>query len=297
MMVHGRRDILATKSKVVEFSHPSKIYGSEILAEVMTVTPRDASEWLKCNKNNRPVRRRHIEFLAREILSGNWQVNGQAIIIADNDEILDGQHRLFAIIEAGKSIRTMVVYGISKEAFKTIDTGALRTGADALSLHFHDVGPTVIKAVSTAVQWVSGLERASLSNKAKMSNTDVIEYVKGHPSIIRCAETIFTYPKETRPLPVGCGTALLEVFSRKNQEAAATFVKNLCTGEDLVRTDPEFILRAAFIKDATRVRKLPASVKMRMVIKGWNWIRRGNTSATINTVTVTTNEDPKVRVY
>src|SRR6266568_3853923 len=135
-------------SKIIKFPHGAKIYGSDknIVAEVITIRPQDATEWLRCNKNNRPVRKRHVEFLAAEILAGNWQVNGQAIVIADNEEVLDGQHRLFAIIEAGKPIQSLVVYGITPEAFRTIDTGAKRTGADALALHFHDHAKYIIDA-------------------------------------------------------------------------------------------------------------------------------------------------------
>src|SRR5882724_10236142 len=110
--------------KIIQFPHAAKIYGTDrnIIAEVITITPRDATEWLRCNKNNGPLRKRHGEFLARFITSGNWQVNGKAIVIADDAQVLDGQHRLFAIIDAGKPIQSLVVYGINPEAFSTIDT-------------------------------------------------------------------------------------------------------------------------------------------------------------------------------
>ncbi len=288
-----------TGPKIIQFPHAAKIYGTDknIVAEVMTITPRDATEWLRCNKNNRPLRKRHVTFLANEILSGNWQVNGQAIVIADDEQVLDGQHRLFAIIEAGKSIQSLVVYGISPEAFRTIDTGAVRTGADALSLHFQDRLKYQIDAVATAVQWCARIERGVMRGKDRLSNTDIIEYVKAHPSLFECAETLTGYPHEARPMSLGSGTALYEMFSRKHEEQASAFMRGLYTGEELTRTDPEYILRAAFIRDAERVSKFPLSIRMRMVIKGWNWRRRGNTVASRNTMVCQPNDDQKIKVY
>lgn len=285
-------------SNIIQLRNAAKIFGADqdIVAEVVTITPEQATQWLRCNKNNRPVRRRHVAFLAEEMLAGNWQVNGQAIIIADDEQVLDGQHRLLAIIEAGRPVQSMVVYGITPEAFKTIDTGAVRTGADALALHFLDINAATIKCVATAVQWCKSLETGSLHAKLKTSNTDVIAYVKAHPSLLQCAETLQSYPKDARPLSLGLGTALYEMFARKKPELADKFMRDLYTGENLVRTDVEWLLRQAFIRDAQRTSKFPATARVRMVIKGWNWRRRGMMEASYQTIAIQANDDQKVRI-
>ena len=288
-------------SNIIKFPNGAKIFGStlDIVAEVITITPTDAANWLRCNKSNRPLRKSHIRFLANEIENGNWQVNGQAIVIADNEEVLDGQHRLHAIIEAGKAVQSLVIYGITPEAFRTIDTGIVRTGADALFLYFTDANHATIKAAATATQWCHRLERhsVSLGMGGKLSNTDVITYVKDHMSLLQCAETLFSYPKEARPLSVGCGTALYEMFNRKDEGGASRFMRRFYTGEDLVRTDPEYLLRNEFLKDSQRTAKYPASIRMRMVIKGWNWLRRGNCEASPNTIAIQANDSPKIIIY
>ncbi len=286
-------------TNIIKFPHAAKIYGSDrnIIAEVMTITPDEATSWLRCNKSNRPVRKKHVAFLASEIVKGNWQVNGQAIVIADDEQVLDGQHRLFAIIEAGKPIQSLVVYGITPEAFRTIDTGAVRTGSDALCLHFDDCSQAVIKAVATAVQWCVRLERGTVFAQSKTSNTDVIAYVKAHMSLLQCAETLQSYPKDTRPLSIGCGTALYEMFTRRKPQLADRFMERLYTGEGLCRTDVEYVLRQAFIRDALRTTKLPMGIRMKMVIKGWNWRQRGMETASHQTVAVQSNDDQRIRIY
>lgn len=267
--------------KVVKLQHAIKLNGdSNIVIESVTVTPECASQWLKCNKNNRPVRRRHVEFLASEIVSGHWQLNGQPIVISENEEVLDGQHRLLAIIEAGIPVKTLVVYGISPEAFKTIDTGAPRTNIDALSLEFPDATTTIVKAVASSVVWCLRLEQHFRNLRIKISNTDSLIYVKEHPTLWRCAETLVGYPKEARPISLAMGTACYEVFERKDAELAEIFMRAFFTGEMLEVDRPEYILRQLLIKDSQRITQYPALIRMRMIVKAWNWRRRGNDKAT-----------------
>jgi hypothetical protein len=271
-----------------------------VVAEVMRVTPTDASEWLKCNRLNRPVRKSHVQRLAESIREGQWQVNGQAIVIADDEQVLDGQHRLFAIIEAGMPIDTLVVYGISALAFRTMDTGIVRTGADALCMHFPEISSAIVKAAATAVQWCWRLELGNIrggGNVTRLSNTDVIDYCTNHPSLFSCAETLTGYPHEARPLSLGVGTALYELFARKHEDQAGVFMERLYTGEGLSRTDVEYLLRTTFIRDAERKQKYPMTTKVKMVIKGWNWKRRGNETAKQANIIWQPTEDQRIKIY
>ena len=285
-------------AKIIHLENAQRILGCDenIVAEVVLITPAQASDWLRCNQSNRPARRHHVNFLAGEIKAGNWQLNGQAIVIAEDEQVLDGQHRLMAIIEAGIPVRSLVVYGITPEAFKTMDTGITRTGADALFLTLNDINQNVVKAVATAVQWCSKLERQTLASLNRVSNTGVISYLNAHPSLIQCADTLAGYPKEARPLSLGCGTAMYEMFARKKQDLADKFMRDLYTGENLVRTDVEYVLRQALLKDATRNAKLPSAARMRMVIKGWNWRRRGMMQASHQTIALQSNDEQRVTI-
>jgi hypothetical protein len=63
----------------------------------------------------------------------------------------------------------------------------------------------------------------------------------------------------------------------------------------LERNDVEWVLRQAFQKDAQRITsKLPISVKVRMTIKAWNWRRRGQDTASYQTITVSPSEDSRL---
>lgn len=294
---HRQRATTVTH-RLIDLPNAVTVAGGDdsLVAEIVTITPPIAAAWLEANKSNRPVRRKHVSFLAAEIKTGNWKLNGQAVIIAENEDILDGQHRLLAVIEAGKSIETLVIYGVAPEAFSTIDTGAVRTCGDALFLHFKDIPACTVQCVATAAQWCYRLDRGYLLMRDRLSNTDAIDYVKKHSSLIQCAETLQTFPRENRPLSLGIGCALYEMFSRKQAIVADNFIKALFTGENVTRSDPEWQLRHAFMRDAQRTTKLPPTAKIRMCIKGWNYRRRSMPEVTAQMIAIRTDDEQKIKI-
>lgn len=284
-------------SKVVKLPLGQRIPGAEhLIMQLTTITPEDAARWLRCNHLNRPVRRRHVEFLAREISDGHWQINGQAIVISENEEVLDGQHRLQAIIEAGVPIQTIVIYGIAKAAFKTIDTGAVRTGSDALALWFPGSKPNITKAVGAAVPWCYRLDLGFLGTRNKISNTDTVAYVTAHPSMWRCAEVLDGFPREFRPLSLGMGSALYEMFQRKSVSDADIFMQRFFTGENLALESPESVVRGLLQRNARQISTYPADIKMQMVVKAWNWRRRGHDEVSRHAIAINPNDPNEIRI-
>ncbi len=103
--------------------------------ESVTLTPKLASELLDMNTHNRPVRDGYVELLANEILEGRWRdYTGDTIRISKTKIVLDGQHRMKAVILANKPIKTHIIYGVDPNAMDVIDTGMRRQPADVLHL-------------------------------------------------------------------------------------------------------------------------------------------------------------------
>jgi hypothetical protein len=113
-----------------------------INTKLTTVTPRMASEMLKSNTSNRKIRMAHVNRLKTEILAGRWLITHQGIAFADDDSLIDGQHRLMAIEASGKSVQIMVSHGVPKfhngdinlNTMDVIDCGKARSTADQLHL-------------------------------------------------------------------------------------------------------------------------------------------------------------------
>jgi hypothetical protein len=108
-------------------------------AKLVTVTPEIAVEWLERNKNNRDVRDRVVERYAREMRTGGWGLSDQAISFSVEDEkgervLLNGQHRLFAIVEANVPIQSFVVWDLPHESQQIMDIGCFRTADERFTL-------------------------------------------------------------------------------------------------------------------------------------------------------------------
>lgn len=105
-----------------------------VFSQVRTITPAMAEEMLKKNTQNRPLNQNYAQLYAKDMKAGNWKLNGEPIIFDDNGNLIDGQHRLMAVVIAGVPVDMLVVYGVGSDSFETIDSGKKRTAADAFSL-------------------------------------------------------------------------------------------------------------------------------------------------------------------
>ena len=70
--------------------------------EVVLVTPLLAKKWLERNTDNRDIRPSVVTGLAESITRGEWVLSHQGIAFAKSGRLLDGQHRLLAIVEANR---------------------------------------------------------------------------------------------------------------------------------------------------------------------------------------------------
>jgi hypothetical protein len=109
---------------------------SNIESGVAEITPELAKEILEiCNRDNRPLKKDHVKRLTSSLKNNEWMLNGEAIAFSRSGRLLDGQHRLTACINSGKSFKTLVIKGIEEDdAFGTIDIGKPRTVTDLMNL-------------------------------------------------------------------------------------------------------------------------------------------------------------------
>lgn len=104
-------------------------------SRIMNITPAMAKAMLDATTTrNRSVSKDIVRYLANCMTRGTWKDNGESIILDDNGNVIDGQHRLHAIVKSGTTQRIVVVKGVDPEAFETIDSGRKRSYGDILSI-------------------------------------------------------------------------------------------------------------------------------------------------------------------
>lgn len=140
---------------------------------IVQVTPELATTWLE-NKNthNRKVVQTNVDRIAQEINEGRWRLNHQGIAFDENGNLVDGQHRLWAIVLTGKTVPVRVFTGISREAVETIDVGERRSNLDVIRLsgnaeQFNSAHMSIVRAMyntrkNRSKRLSVGVERARL---------------------------------------------------------------------------------------------------------------------------------------
>lgn len=82
--------------------------------EIRTVTPALAKIWLYQNKNNRAIRKHIVDNYAEQMKDGKWDLTGQGITFDENGDLIDGQHRLNAIIKSNTPVEMLIVWDAKK---------------------------------------------------------------------------------------------------------------------------------------------------------------------------------------
>ena len=106
-----------------------------VKGSVKLITPELAARLLEGNKNNRHLRESVVDAYAQDMLNGHWLLNNQGIGLGEDGSVIDGQHRLAAVVKSGCSVRMLVVgnlpvmggsNGVKLRTVDTVDTGIVR---------------------------------------------------------------------------------------------------------------------------------------------------------------------------
>lgn len=105
-------------------------------SQLTDISPARAEEILSNNSHNRGISPSIVKRYSREMKAGEWRWdNGVPIVIAADGTLLDGQHRLNAIVHSGVTARGVSLNeGAPRDVFSTFDNGKPRDMADAASI-------------------------------------------------------------------------------------------------------------------------------------------------------------------
>lgn len=160
----------------------SKIAKLSVFVRMVLITPEKARYWIEnFNPDNRHVRLKRVEMLADAIKKGQWMQNGETIKFTPQGRLLDGQHRLHAIIMADQPVWCAVAYNVPETAMGTIDVTAARTAGDLLKFNGY-VDCNRLAAASKAAYCYEGGWFKSLGGK-NVHPVTILEYIKDNPDI------------------------------------------------------------------------------------------------------------------
>jgi len=102
---------------------------------VLDMSPDLAFAFLeKCNTHNRNVVDAHVDRLGRDMKASRWRLTHQGIAFSTNRVLLDGQHRLWAVVMSEVTVPMRVFFNEPPESLSAIDAVRARTNDEIITL-------------------------------------------------------------------------------------------------------------------------------------------------------------------
>jgi hypothetical protein len=222
-----------------------------ITSTIETITPANAAEYIKRNTINRPLRERHVNKLASEMTAGRWLTTHQGIAFDEHGNVLDGQHRLYAIVKSKRPAKMMVTRGLQSKVNGTanlftmdvIDCGRMRSTADQLSLTH---GLANAGAITSAMRAIA----QACTDQVCIASPTVGQVVQMLPLFGDAAADVLTTVSGNRQVRNAASLATLTLAYKVDTHVALEFALALATGENIKRGDPVYAVREALLNRA-----------------------------------------------
>ena len=148
----------------------------EIETQVIAITPELAAYWLEKNHcDNRKLRKDLVSEYAKDMECGRWILTHQGIAFDREGRLIDGQHRLAAVVKSGAVVQMAVTWNIPKDAFLFLDCGLRRRDSDRNAI----AGYSTIYSNTTVIAYAKmALKKFSGGTVVPLSEAN--EFIKRH---------------------------------------------------------------------------------------------------------------------
>jgi hypothetical protein len=225
-----------------------------VVSQWIDVDPGTAAHWLQNNFVNRPLVKDVVDAYARDMANGNWTQTHQGVAFNDLDHLIDGQHRLSAIVKSGATVRMMVTFGLpakikGKEmtTMDCVDRGRTRSVADQLKIQHGMKNGSIIASLSASLGAICYNVRTR-----RLSVGQTLE-------IYRAFQPSVDFMIASRPSEHGLKMiGVLSAFAFAMQGAAEpavirTMFQDLCSGNGLFNDMPLCHLRNFLLSDDAKL--------------------------------------------
>ena len=216
----------------------------------ITMTPAHAANLLAKNFNNRKIKIALVRKLTNDILNDNWLLTHQPIAIDVHGNILDGQHRLTAILAAQKPVPVMLASDCDPKSMIAVDTGVSRSAADVLTLD--GVKNSAIKAAIIRI-YLSYYNHPNTWWIGR--NVYSVQFLKDEISLVANFDEHLNLCKRVQKgfkllnLSSLVSFKLLAIDAGHSLETVELFIENLGTGVNQFPGDPIFAYRQYLINN------------------------------------------------
>jgi hypothetical protein len=233
-----------------------------------SITPTLAAQYIATNDTNRYLGPVLVDSYARDMVEGRWQLTGQGIIFSMDGRLIDGQHRMAAVIQSGVTTRMMVVRGTRPSTMAVLDSGRKRTAADHLGLQ--GCPNRMVHASIARLTMLFDKEEIQNIRHRTCSNAEVLAFSDEHLVELKCAAERATHYRHMIPSTTSVlGTAYL-LFRRSDVAACTEFFESISMMTLKGDGDPRLVLyRKLNVLKSDRTRATQ-TYQLDLFIRTWN---------------------------
>ena len=260
-------------------------------SNVVLVTPDYAQELLKKNDRNRGISKYVLGNYVADMKLDRWKDSASQIQISSEGSLLNGQHRLHAVVESGRSQYFTITKGLESETQDVMDLGKTRTVADALSIRGVKNWHMVAASIRLHYGWQTGTPiktfEGGRTGRTKAQEIELILQEKDKiPMLGEVMNMASRATSAFRPLTgASVGAFLIEsvMLPPGTWEYARNFIEQVTTGERLFDRDPILVLRNRLNKMFFKLEKPRGerAVKLGLIVSAWNHYVEGNKVSTL----------------
>ncbi|WP_405993756.1 hypothetical protein [Streptomyces sp. NBC_00986] len=220
--------------------------------------------------------RQTVTHLARAIERGEWKLTHQGIAFDENGQLVDGQHRLAAIVKAGMAVEILVAHDVPRSAFTVMDTGRKRTGRDALSL-VGELNSNHLAAALRGLQLYLSSPDANWSGGSSLtSNDQLFTILEQHPNMRESINRGMAVNRATRVTVTAASIGWYVTTKERPDVDQTPWFDGLVSGASLTESDPRLVLRNTMLGMAAgkrHRRKDDSREHLLYYLKAWNaWV-------------------------
>lgn len=242
------------------------------------INPQKAHEYLATNVLNRTLKEKVVKRYASDMEKGQWIAGSSTITFDIEGHLIDGQHRLQAIILSNTDQKFFVARGVHHDAqLFGIDKGAIRTSANTFQIRDIPCANVLIGTIKLYDALCN--ERFEASNK-RLSDSDLFAMYEKMPQhyqdVLGMARKYNSYLPDLSLRTIGALYLYLTLIKKHPEEVVRRFFDEL---SDKINTELEVIKICRRQMARARELKMRNDRADRMVLLclTWNcWIKKKN---------------------
>jgi len=247
----------------------------EITTSIEVITPAYAEALLIGNANNRKLQVARVDGLAAQMVRGLWRENGDTIKISKTGRLLDGQHRLNAIVKSRVPQKFIVVRGLEDEVFPTIDTGKIRTAADVMGIEGAKNATGISASIKRFIAWKRTGNPFDTRPAILPTHTEILNFYQSN-IVCKSVEVLLARHKINFALINKSTIGLVYLMADDagiSTEFVADFFNRVADPKIGSIEDVPFLLREKLMVDKSKRRMIPEKERAALVLKAFRaWV-------------------------